>query len=122
MADMAHMSVEDLAAARREQAIKGAQILGARIVFLDQKDLRMHVDPTSYQECNKLLLAEKPNVVFAMWPLEFSPDNRAAGNLAYNTWLKSGMKFALHFCETREGRNAAAAVRTESLGERRLGH
>ena len=63
----------------------------------------MHVDPTSYQECNRLLLAEKPDVVFAMWPLEFHPDHRAAGNLAYNTWLQSGMKFALHFCETPGG-------------------
>src|SRR5712692_5423206 len=40
MADVAHMSVEELAAARRDQAVKGAKILGARIVFLDQKDLR----------------------------------------------------------------------------------
>ena len=103
MADAAHISVEDLAAARREQAVKGAEILGARIVFLEQKDLRMHVDPTSYQECSRLLLAENPDVVFAMWPLEFHPDHRAAGNLAYNTWLQSGMKFALHFCETPGG-------------------
>ena len=50
MADAAHISVEDLAAARRDQAVKGAEILGARIVFLEQKDLRMHVDPTTYQE------------------------------------------------------------------------
>jgi len=103
MADEAHLSVEELAAARREQAVKGAGILGARIDFLHQQDLRMHVDPTSYQECNKLLLAEKPDVVFTMWPLEFHPDHRAAGNLAYNTWLQSGMKFAFYFCETPGG-------------------
>src|SRR5439155_2671949 len=103
MADAAHLSVEQLAAARREQAVKGAGILGARIVFLDQKDLRMHVDPTSYQECNKIVLAEQPDVVFAMWPLEFHPDHRAAANLAYNAWLQSGMKFALYFCETPGG-------------------
>jgi LmbE family N-acetylglucosaminyl deacetylase len=103
MADAAHLSVEQLAAARREQAVKGAELLGARILFLDQRDLRMHVDPTSYQECNKILLAEQPDVVFAMWPLEFHPDHRAAGNLAYNTWLQSGMKFALYFCETPGG-------------------
>jgi LmbE family N-acetylglucosaminyl deacetylase len=103
MADEAHMSVADMAAARREQAIKGAGILGAKIVFLDQQDLRMHVDPESYQQCNKILLAEKPDVVFTIWPLEFHPDHRAAGNLAYNTWLQSGMKFAFYFCETPGG-------------------
>ena len=60
MADIAHMSVEDLAAARREQALGGRRLLGARIVFLDQKDLRMHVDPTSYQECNKTCSPRSP--------------------------------------------------------------
>jgi N-acetylglucosamine malate deacetylase 1 len=103
MADVAHMSVEELAAARRDQAVKGAKILGARIVFFGQQDLRMHVDPTSYQECNKILWAEEPDVVFTMWALEFHPDHRAAGNLAYNAWLQSGMKFAFHFCETPVG-------------------
>jgi LmbE family N-acetylglucosaminyl deacetylase len=103
MADSAHMSVADMAAARREQAIKGAEILGAKIVFLDQHDLRMHVDRASYQDCNKVLLAEKTDVVFTMWPLEFHPDHRAAGNLAYNTWLQRGMKFALYFCEKPGG-------------------
>ena len=102
MADSAHMSVTDMAALRREQAIKGAGILGAKMVFLDQHNQHM-LDPASYQDCNKILLAEKPDVVFTMWPLEFHADHRAAGNLAYNTWLQSGMKFALLFCETPGG-------------------
>jgi LmbE family N-acetylglucosaminyl deacetylase len=103
MADVYHMTLEDLAAARRDQAVKGAQTIGARIMFLKEKDLWMRVDPTSYQEFNKLLMAEKPDAVFTMWVLEFHPDHRAAGNLAYNAWLQSGMNFGLYFCETPGG-------------------
>ncbi len=103
MADVAHMPLDDLAAARRDQATKGAEMIGARIMFLQEKDLMMRVDPTSYQEFNKLLMPEKPDVVFTMWLLEFHPDHRAAGNLAYNAWLQSGMKFGLYFCETPGG-------------------
>lgn len=103
MADVYHMTVDDLAAARRDQATKGAQIIGATIRFLKEKDLQMHVDPASYQQFNALLAAEKPDVVFAMWLMEFHPDHRAAGNLAYNAWLQSGMTFGLYFCETPGG-------------------
>ena len=103
MADVAQMNLEDLAAARREQAVKGAKLIGARINFLAEKDLWMRVDPTTYQAFNRVLLGEKPDIVFAMWPLEFHPDHRAAGNLAYNAWLQSGMSFGLYFCETPGG-------------------
>ena len=103
MADVSHMKMEDMAAARREQAKKGAEMIGARIVFLKEKDLWMRVDPNSYQDFNKLLMPEQPDVVFAMWLMEFHPDHRAVGNLAYNAWLQSGMKFGLYFCETPGG-------------------
>jgi LmbE family N-acetylglucosaminyl deacetylase len=103
MADVNHMPLDDLATVRRDQALKGAEVIGARIVFLKEKDLMMRVDPTSYQEFNKLLMPEKPDVVFAMWLMEFHPDHRATGNLAYNAWLQSGMKFGLYFCETPGG-------------------
>ena len=103
MADVNHMALDDLAAARRDQAAKGAEMIGARIVFLKEKDLMMRVDPTSYQEFNKLLIPEKPDVVFTMWLMEFHPDHRAVSNLAYNAWLQSGMNFGLYFCETPGG-------------------
>jgi len=103
MADVAHLTLEKLASARRDQAVKGAEMIGARIVFLKERDLMMRVDPASYQEFNKMLMPEKPDVVFTMWLMEFHPDHRAAGNLAYNAWLQSGMNFGLYFCETPGG-------------------
>jgi LmbE family N-acetylglucosaminyl deacetylase len=103
MADVNHMPLNELAAARRDQARKGAEMIGARITFLQEKDLMMRVDPASYQQFNQLLIPQDPDVVLAMWLMEFHPDHRAAGNLAYNAWLQSGMKFALYFCESPGG-------------------
>ncbi len=61
------------------------------------------VDPETYIEFDKTLAAENPDVVIGMWPLQYHPDHRAAGNLAFNAWLQSGMKFEFYFCETLPG-------------------
>ena len=94
--------VDQLAALRRGDAIRGAKIIGAQFKVLNQRNQNMRVDPDVYDEFNKTLVAEKPDVVFGMWPLEFHPDHRAAAMLAYNAWLASGMKFAFYFSECQE--------------------
>jgi hypothetical protein len=38
-----------------------------------------------------------------MWPLQYHPDHRAAGNLAFNAWLQSGRAFDFYFSETWPG-------------------
>jgi LmbE family N-acetylglucosaminyl deacetylase len=103
MADMNHMSIDKLAALRREDAVRGTKIIGAQLKILNQHNQNMRVDPEVYDEFNKALGAEKPDVVFGMWPLEFHPDHRAAANIAFNAWLQSGMQFAFYFCETPGG-------------------
>jgi LmbE family N-acetylglucosaminyl deacetylase len=100
MANGRHMSVDKLAAIRREDAMKGTKLFGAQFKILDQYNQKMHVDPEAYIEFNKTLAAENPDVVFGLWPLQFHPDHRAAGNLAFNAWLQSGNKFDFYFCET----------------------
>src|SRR5262245_60571446 len=45
MADMNHLPLEQLAANRREDALKGAKILGAELRFLDQHNQNMQVNP-----------------------------------------------------------------------------
>ena len=100
MANGRHMSVDKLAAIRREDAMKGTKLFGAQFKILDQHNQKMHVDPEAYIQFNKTLAAENPDVVFGLWPLQFHPDHRAAGNLAFNAWLQSGNKFDFYFCET----------------------
>jgi LmbE family N-acetylglucosaminyl deacetylase len=100
MADMNRLSVDEIAAIRRDDALRGAKILGADLRFLDQHNQNMQVNPEVYDKFNKLLAVEKSDVVFGMWPLEFHPDHRAAANIAYNAWLQSGLNFQYFFCET----------------------
>jgi N-acetylglucosamine malate deacetylase 1 len=103
MADMNHLSLDDIAAIRRDDALRGAKILGAELRFLDQHNEDMQVNPAVYDKFNKMLEAENPDVVFGMWPLEFHPDHRAVANISYNAWLQSGLKFEYFFCETAGG-------------------
>ena len=97
------MPLDKLAALRREDAMRGTKLFGARFKILDQHNQKMHVDPEAYIEFNKTLATENPDVVFGLWPLQFHPDHRAAGNLAFNAWLQSGMNFEFYFCETWPG-------------------
>jgi LmbE family N-acetylglucosaminyl deacetylase len=106
MADVAHVPLEKLAALRCDQAVTSSRMIGASIRFLKENDLQIRVDPEAYQAFNRLLLPEKPDVVFTMWALEFHPDHRAAGNLAFNAWLQGGMKFGLYFCDNPGGRES----------------
>lgn len=103
MADVAHLPLEKLAAERRAQAVRGTKLIGASIRFLNENDLQVRVSPQACQAFNKLLLLEKPDVVFTLWAIEFHPDHRAAANLAFNAWLQSGMKFAFFFCDNPGG-------------------
>lgn len=102
MANEHHMSLDKLAALRRGDAMRGTKIIGAQFKVLNQHNQNMRIDPEVYDDFNKTLAPENPDVVFGMWPLEFHPDHRAAANIAYNAWLASGMRFAFYFSETQE--------------------
>ena len=104
----AAISLDALAKLRREDAARGAKIIGAQFRVLNQRNQNMRVDPDVYDQFNRTISAENPDVVFGMWPLEFHPDHRAAAMLAYNTWLASGMRFAFYFCETPEASEMTA--------------
>lgn len=102
MADETHLSLDALSARRREDAMRGMKIIGSHYKVLNQHNQKMHVDPDAYDDFNATLSAEKPDVVIGMWPLQFHPDHRAAGQLALNAWLASGMKFTFLFSEAQE--------------------
>ena len=42
----------------------------------------MRVDPETYDEFNKTLSAENPDVVFGLWPLEYCPASAENGEFS----------------------------------------
>lgn len=100
MANALRMPLDQLAVLRTADGERGTKLFGARLRVLDQHNQKMRVDPETYIAFNKTLAAENPDVVFSLWPLQFHPDHRAAGNLAFNAWLQSDKKFDFFFCET----------------------
>jgi LmbE family N-acetylglucosaminyl deacetylase len=103
IADAHHMPLDELAKLRTEDGMRGTKLFGSRMRVLDQHNQKMRVDAETYIQFDKTLAAENPDVVIGLWPLQFHPDHRAAGNLAYNAWLQSGPKFDFYFCETWPG-------------------
>jgi N-acetylglucosamine malate deacetylase 1 len=103
IADSLHLPLAKLAALRTEDGTRGTKIFGARLKVLDQHNQKMRVDPETYIEFDKTLAAENPDVVFGLWPLQYHPDHRPAGDLAFNAWIQSGNKFQFYFCETFPG-------------------
>ena len=97
-------SHDEAAAIRTAECEKACQILKARPAFGGQVDGATEIGLARYDAFAKILLAEKPDVVFTQWPVDTHRDHRAASLLAYDAWLKSGRsKFALYYFEVMTG-------------------
>ena len=79
-------------AIRTAEAQKACQILKARPLFAGQIDGHAIVDNEHYLELRRLLDAEKPDVVFAQWPIDRHRDHRALSQLVLDAWLSSDKK------------------------------
>ena len=88
---------------RVAEATKACEILKARPVFAAQIDGQSIVDRAHYDEFHELLTAEQPDVVFTQWPIDNHPDHRAISLLVYESWRRSGRKFALYYYEVSNG-------------------
>lgn len=84
---------------RTVEAQNACRILGARAAFARQYDGRAIVDPSHYEEFARLLGSEKPDIVFAHWPIDSHPDHRALSMLVLDTWLRQKKRFALYYYE-----------------------
>jgi LmbE family N-acetylglucosaminyl deacetylase len=96
-------TVEDASPVRVAEATKACEILKARPNFAGQLNGRAVVDAAHYDAFQKILEAEKPDVVFAQWPIDGHRDHRAISALAYDAWLKMGKKFAFYYYEVSNG-------------------
>jgi N-acetylglucosamine malate deacetylase 1 len=94
--------LKDCARIRTAEAQKACEILKAKGVFATQYDGRAIVDSLHYEDFARLLLEQKPDVVFTHWPMDAHRDHRAMAALVLDAWLNSKKSFALYYYEVAE--------------------
>jgi N-acetylglucosamine malate deacetylase 1 len=87
---------------RVAEAKKACAILRARPAYVGQQNGHAVVDSAHYEAFRKILVAEKPDVVFDQWPIDHHPDHRALTMLVMDAWLASGKTFALYYYEVAQ--------------------
>lgn len=94
---------EEAAAIRTHEAEQACEILKARPLWAGQINGDTQVNRQRYDAFRILLEAEKPDLVFAHWPIDTHPDHRAISLLAYDAWLRLHKAFALYYFEVMTG-------------------
>ena len=96
-------SHSEAAEIRTAEAEKACAILKARPVFAGQIDGASEVTMDAYRQFGELLAAEKPDLVFAPWPVDTHRDHRATSLLVYDAWLRMKQGFTLYYTEVMSG-------------------
>jgi len=100
---VAGKSPDEAGAIRSAEAARACKILGAQPVFAGHIDGQSVVDQRHYAEFHQLLAAQKPDVVFAQWPIDGHADHRAISSLVYEARLRMKKSFALYYYEVSTG-------------------
>lgn len=96
---IAGKSHEDAAAIRKKECIDACKLLGAKPLFVNQIDGESVITNPEMARFQKLLWAEKPDVVFAHWPIDSHKDHQLSSVLTIQSWMESPKKFILYFYE-----------------------
>lgn len=108
-----HKTAQECSTTRVAEAERACEILKAHPAFAGQIDGRSIVDREAYDHFQKLLEAEKPDVVFTQWPIDAHPDHRAISMLTYNAWLHMTEKPALYYYEVSDGEDTQMFAPTD---------
>jgi LmbE family N-acetylglucosaminyl deacetylase len=103
----------EMAALRTKEAEAACEILNARPRFAGQVDGNTVLDKGKNEEMTKLILAQKPDIVFTQWPMDAHQDHQVTGLLALTAWLRSGQAFHLYFYEVNTGVETMAFTPTD---------
>lgn len=96
-------SHDEAAAIRTDEAIAACKILGAKPVFAGQIDGSSVVSNEWVVRMEQLIADEKPELVFAHWPIDSHKDHQCASVLTLQVWMRSKVKFELYFFEVGTG-------------------
>lgn len=96
-------SHDEAAAIRTGEAIAACRILGAKPVFAGQIDGSSVVSNEWVTRMEELLAEEKPDLVFAHWPIDSHKDHQCASLVTIQAWMRATVKFDLYFFEVGTG-------------------
>jgi LmbE family N-acetylglucosaminyl deacetylase len=100
---IAGKSHEEAAAIRRRECIEACKVLGTTPLFVNQVDGESVINNVEMARFEKLLYAEKPDVVFAHWPIDSHKDHQLSSILTMQAWMETKRPFALYFYEVCMG-------------------
>jgi len=93
----------EMAELRTKEAETACKILNATPKFAGQVDGNTVLDKDQNEKVAKLIMAEKPDILFTQWPVDGHPDHQVTGLLALTAWVRSGRAFHLYFYEVNTG-------------------
>jgi LmbE family N-acetylglucosaminyl deacetylase len=96
-------SYAESAALRTKEAETACKLLNVKPMFAGQVDGNTELNKVKNEETTKLILSEKPDLVFTQWPVDAHPDHQVTGMLTLTAWIKSGRQFQLYFYEVNTG-------------------
>jgi N-acetylglucosamine malate deacetylase 1 len=94
---------EEAARIRTEEALSACRILDAKPIFVRQIDGSSEINNVRYEEFDRLLRAQQPDVVFTHWPVDTHRDHCTASLLMYQSWYRADKKYALVYFEVMSG-------------------
>jgi LmbE family N-acetylglucosaminyl deacetylase len=100
----------EMASLRTAEAEKACQILNTTPKFAGQIDGNSVLNKDETERIGKMVMAEKPDLVFTQWPVDGHPDHQVTGLLALTAWVRSGRTFHLYFYEVNTGVETMAFV------------
>jgi N-acetylglucosamine malate deacetylase 1 len=98
---------------RIAEATRACEILKARPLFAGQCDGHAILDQAHYDAFRILIGAERPDVLFAHWPIDGHADHRAMSMLAYDAWLKMRKKVGFYYYEVSNGEDTLMFAPTD---------
>lgn len=96
-------SQQEAAAIRQQECREACKILDCQPLFVNQVDGESVVNNVEMARFQKLLWSEKPDVVFAHWPIDSHKDHQLSSVLAMQSWLEAPSPFTLYFFEVCNG-------------------
>src|SRR5208283_1917387 len=72
---------EEIGAIRHKEALRGAALVGAQLIWLDYDDEFLFDDRDTRLKFIEAFRIAKPDVVFCHWPDDYNPDHSISGRI-----------------------------------------